>query len=493
VYSVNNRSLFTERLLKTKRSKVAPSAWADYLSFEKAVLGDESQYIRLVTTRGPSTVAVATNRPEAENLIHQAFEAVQRRDTNAARDLLSQAERINPKQFGLWSAYSYIYFSEHDVDRSIDALRKEIQNHPDEKMAYQGLAKMQVQLEQKNEAIETLQTAVQKWSDDETIVSQFCSMLIAERRYDDALKPLKKALATKRDDEQLQTQLTEILLRMGQKEQGFAAAQKLAENSKFVAGLNNAAYFLADTQTNVSVSRDYAEKAVSQIEEQMTSVTLAQLTNDDLKRVDQLSGYWDTLGWANFRLGEFGSAERYLKASWNLSQHAAVADHLGVLYERQGKREAAAHAWQLALAANSGLQEARDHLRNLGLDNRIPIRASKSRSAAKVTISTGEELGRLRTVGIPSLPKQEGSAEFFLLFSAKRVEEVQFISGTDSLRGAVNALSTTKYDFEFRIRDPKSWRGAESSPVHNTPHQVVSWCSCFRRLQRDKGILVCSG
>ena len=64
------------------------------------------------------------------------------------------------------------------------------------------------------------------------------------------------------------------------------------------------AYALADTAADPALARQYAEKAVSMIEEESAKVTLSGLQNENLQRVTLLAAAWDTLGWAYFKLGD---------------------------------------------------------------------------------------------------------------------------------------------------------------------------------------------
>lgn len=472
-YSAANGVLTTERRMRNKVSKIPVAAWSDYLNFEKAVVNDESQFVKLASASASSTTVVTADSPEAQDLLRRAYQALQGQDTNSARDLLAQAERINPKQTGLWAMYSYLHTTEHEPDKGVDALRKEIQNHPDEKAMYQGLTQLQLQMGRRDDAVETLRLAVQKWPDDTVTVLQLASIWEAQKRYADILPVVQKALTKNPDNAWLQGALTEALLYTGRKEEGLASAQKLAKDTSDNANsLNTAAYALADTRTNLPLSREYAEKSVALIEERMKVVTLVSLTNEDLRYVDRLSSYWDTLGWAYFQLGEYAKAEKYLKAAWTLSQYGVVGDHLGTLYEKQGRREAAIHTWRLALASNSGLDEAREHLRMAGASPEVPLPVVKGKTALRSSVvSPGEELGKLRTTAIPSLPMQEGSAEFFVLFSENKVEDVQFISGKEQLKAATNTLSKAGYKVEFPDDGPEKIprRGILSCSKYTTP------------------------
>jgi hypothetical protein len=160
-----------------------------------------------------------------------------------------------------------------------------------------------------------------------------------------------------------------------------------------------------------------------------------------------------------------------------LGQGGVMADHLGQVYERQGKRDAAVHAYQLAIAASPGMEDTRERLKNLGgpLEPQKKILTQKPGEkpfrVPPLSRSPGEELGNLRTTGIPELGRREGTAEFFLLFSAHKVEDAQFISGSDQLKTAASALLKAQYNVPFADDGPEKLvrRGILSCSPYTKP------------------------
>lgn len=64
----------------------------------------------------------------------------------------------------------------------------------------------------------------------------------------------------------------------------------------------------------------------------------------------QNGAYLDSLGWANFKLGNFDQAEEYLRlASDRMPTDPTVHDHLGDLYMRTGRVKLAAAQWERSL------------------------------------------------------------------------------------------------------------------------------------------------
>jgi len=65
--------------------------------------------------------------------------------------------------------------------------------------------------------------------------------------------------------------------------------------------------------------------------------------------------FMDSLGWAYFRKGDLGEAERYLgQAASRLPRNSEVQDHLGDVLARRGRLPDAVDAWMRALDGDGG-------------------------------------------------------------------------------------------------------------------------------------------
>jgi predicted Zn-dependent protease len=94
--------------------------------------------------------------------------------------------------------------------------------------------------------------------------------------------------------------------------------------------LNNLGYFLLERNERLTEALSLIRRAVS-----------GDPTNPS---------FLDSLGWAYFKLNQFDEAERHLsEAARRNPESAAIQEHLGDLYEKQGKIEQAKTAWQKAL------------------------------------------------------------------------------------------------------------------------------------------------
>ena len=469
-YSVAQNTLSAERVFTIKASKLSAAQWDQYCKFAKGVEADADQFIQLVHAERGATSRVVRDAPEAAEFVRKAVQSMQSRDLNAARESLAQAERINPEQSGLWMARAYFYGMQLQNDKALEALKKEIQYHPGTEAAYPTLAALERQLGHKDEAMAALRQWVTMAPENPEAVSALAASLIEAKKYGEAVGPLRTALKADPQNSPLNLKLVEALVRGGQKTEAMAALSKMREKTLDARALNELAWCLADTNMEPALARELSAQGVSLYEDQMKPVTLQSLSREQLDLVDGLGATWDTLGWAYFQLGDLGKAEKHLNAAWVLLENPVGADHLGQLYERQGRKADAIRAYQLALAVKSDMPETRARLERLGgtPDDRPTLRRG---APAKPHVSAEEELSAIRTTPLPDLKFKPGTAEFFLLFSASGVEDVQFVRGDEQLKAAVAALRAGHYNMPFPDQGPEkiARRGILSCSAVTTP------------------------
>ena len=461
-YSIKDGVLLAERKMIVKKPKVTVEQWEEYRKFYKAVRSDQDQFLTL----SEGQAAASSGNPEAQGLVYRAWQSLQAHDLNAARDLLAQAERLNPEQADLWSTYADVEMSSGNEDQAISDVQKEIEYHPNNR-AYVALSLWLIRAGRLDDAVGMWRSALLKKPGDGFIAWHTASVMMLAKRYADIPAVLEKSIAAAPGRYDLQVFRAEAWLRGGEKDRGIEEARKIAKAMSDPNLLNNLSFMLSDTDANIELARELAERAVNQTEQECAKAALASLDQSGLARVNSLVAEWDTLGWAYFKGGETAKAEKYLDASWQLGQHSAVADHLGEIYYKQGRRDAAIHMWRLALASNSSQESAREHLRLAGatvaapvpVKPRQPLTGAVKRTGLyqvpSLAVSPAEELGKLRTTGIPALPKQTGSAEFYLLVSQDGIQDVQFIGGSDSLKNAAREIRASKYKFPFPDAGPE--------------------------------------
>ncbi|MFY9949403.1 MAG: hypothetical protein WAK27_11935, partial [Candidatus Sulfotelmatobacter sp.] len=177
------------------------------------------------------------------------------------------------------------------------------------------------------------------------------------------------------------------------------------------------------------------------------NLSLDRLTQQDLPLVPSLIAYWDTLGWVYFSKGNLDMAEKYVAAAWGLGQHGEVGDHLGQIYEKEGKKDRALQTYELAETGLRPIPETRERIDALLKSD------AKLNGGAKTKNKNNESLQSLRTIDLGKA-KETGSAEFFVLLSGgagapAKAEAVRFVSGDDKLKVFTEALRTAEYRLTF--------------------------------------------
>ena len=185
----------------------------------------------------------------------------------------------------------------------------------------------------------------------------------------------------------------------------------------------------AEKDSHLDRAQQYAESAVSATTAALRNLSLDRLTQQDLPLVPSLIAYWDTLGWVYFSKGNLDKAEKYVAAAWGLGQHGEVGDHLGQIYEKEGKKDRALKTYELSLAGLRPVPETQERIDAL----------LKSRCQAKAPPKNGQQdLQSLRTIDLGKA-KETGNADFFVLLSGDagapaEAESVRFVSGEEKLK-----------------------------------------------------------
>ena len=120
----------------------------------------------------------------------------------------------------------------------------------------------------------------------------------------------------------------------------------LAPNN--INSLNSLAYLYANTNKNLDIAYNYAQKAVT-------------LEPNNY-------AYQDTIGWVLYKQGKINEARRWLEQSWNTKPEIETANHLGEVLWKLGERDLAKIIWQKARELNNNakaLQELEINIKKI--------------------------------------------------------------------------------------------------------------------------------
>ena len=466
-YSQDQGVIIAKRWLLIKLHEVPVADFDDYRSFLKNLQNDVNRYVQT----SPSSAPVVPNAPlpgkvppflsgmmglpdsdssNANRLETDARNAMRLGDRAAAVSAFKRVVEVDPKFTRAWLELVIVYMASGQSDPALDALRKAVESDPKQLVTRKTYAFVLTGLRRPDAAIDAWRETVKIAPDDTEANSALGMLLMQQKRYGEALPYLETA-AKNDDSPPAQTRLGAAYLQAGQMEKGKATLEKTVQADSTPETLNDVAYELADANASLPKALEYAQRAVDGQEKESHDLELSNLLPEDLACTRKIEMFWDTLGWVHFRLGHLNQAESYVHAAWLLAQGGVEADHLGQVYEQQKKTEKAIHMYRLALATpeahppGGSWDETRRRLERL-TGTKAPTAMDLLRADPN-----GNELSQLRSVKLKRLVPGSATAEFFLLFSpGPKVEDVQFISGSENLRSAGQAaLSQANFQVAF--------------------------------------------
>ena len=191
---------------------------------------------------------------------------------------------------------------------------------------------------------------------------------------------------------------------------------------------NRVAHTLALRKTHLAEAKSLAEASVTRLEQATSSLTLSTATPSTHAEMSDLAEYWDSLGAVYAALGDPVTAERYFRDAWALGGEGLYLDHLAILQESAGDKEAAKQTDAVALSGKVDAREA-DQIR---------------RRAQRLGVSDPKPVAQPTVVPVAGV-KATRQAEIDLLFTGSAPPEVHWVSGDDALKAQTKALAAASY------------------------------------------------
>ncbi len=439
-YQVEGNVFTSERKLVTSVRELAAARVNDYVAFRHAVGADLTQRLSVDSTAAGNPVAPAGLK--GDDLDEAARAALDRGNFQAAVDLLKQLVAADPKHKTGWINLGRAYMGLRQNDQAIEAFKKQTEVNPYDEFGYDSLGWAYQTARRYDDAAAAFGKALEANPLSDYAHAALGGMYAEMHQYDKAAPELEKAASLKPDNALLQVSLGDAYLNLGQDDKALAAFDRAVEISATPVVWNNIAYQLSLKKAHLDRAQQYAESAVAATAAALRNTTLDQLSDRDLGLVSSLAAYWDTLGWVHFVKGDLDAGEKYVLAAWNLGQHADIGDHLGQIYQKQGKKEDAIRAYALALNCVRPDPETRDRLAALVGKEKVDATVARYK----------DELQQQRTIKLGKAT-QAGSADFFVLLNSEKsravAEGAKFVSGDEKLKSFVSALQSAKYGLNF--------------------------------------------
>ena len=416
---------------------------------------------RLLDMAPPKTEAA--DKPNSiDGLIRAANQAARNRDYSTCAQTLEQVVATDPNYRNAWNYLGWAYNALGQYSKAEVALRKAIAVNPADPQAYNNLGQALAFQKNYDEAIPQYLKQIEVRAKDPWAHANLGRVYLLTKQYETALEQLQIAASITPDDGSVLFNLGRAYAKVNQPDKAKEALEKSAALQPFPQRWNNVAYELSVDRLDVPHAKKYAQQAIAATANQMRDTTLDHITREDAYQASRISAYWDTWGWIQFQEGELQEAEKYVKSAWMIRSASIISDHLGQIYQQEGRKADALRMLKMAMATDVDAAETRERLLAMAWpESKIDDLISQGRALLKET----------RTVEVKNTHETEGFAEFWILLSpASAKSGVKFVTGDDQLRPFEKDLETIQYRDSFpEATEMKLLRRGRLSCMRSSP------------------------
>jgi tetratricopeptide (TPR) repeat protein len=444
IYKLEEGTLIAERTIAVLDSKVPAASWEQYKKFGKDIsLGDETWVQLTAPASGNGSAHPAQeggNNPDAARLVSEANALERNRDWDGTLAKLDEAKKINPEQAYLWSNYGYVAMMQNRTEEANDDFRRELARHPDESYVVQLFAGYLSAHGDRLEALQVLNAFFDRNASDGGIDVMLASMQSATS-LTNAIATLRRAADALPNNEGVLTALGDYLIRNHQEAEAAAMMKKqLAGGSDDPGLLNDAAYVLAETNTDLPLAEESSRKSLDILDERTASMEVSEANQDSFLRSFLIVAGWDTLGFILMKENKLDEAQDYLEAAWRNRPDPDVGLHYGQLEEARGNAKEALRIYELADHRAPHLPGALNFALNEIEANIKRLRQAKVPSTVEFDAESILQDDRTFKVKLKSASSSYWSATYRLLLTANGTHSAMEAGGLGPRTGVVEAI-----------------------------------------------------
>jgi tetratricopeptide (TPR) repeat protein len=470
-YSLENGAVHGVFHLKTLQHEIPGSERAEYSSFTRKIDEAFRRYIfarNLNPSPGTSSSASAGSSPNviggvigstvssspsgeakapipspspAKPLYDAAKRASAEGNYATSAQLYEQAVARDPNYKEAWNDLGYIYGKLGQQEKSEAALRKALALDPTAKYAHYNLGNALAAQKKYDEAISEYQKEIQINSKNSNPHLNLGRAYFFNGQPDKAIPELETAANLTPNDPKVHYSLGLAYAKANQPEKATKAFSRSVELEPTAERKNQVAYEMALGKLQLDQAEKYADSAIEYSVAETKNLSLDHLSNQDVRVPASLGAYWDTLGWVKFQQGDISNAEKYLRCAWQIRSIGEIGDHLGQIYEKEGRKTEAIELYAMALAAPYPMPETRARL--------VALRGSET-DVDRLTEEARANLAKGRSLQITNAHGAAGTADFWLLLvPGPKVSAVKFIAGDEALRPFTSDLETATFPNPF--------------------------------------------
>jgi TonB family protein len=422
--------------------------------YEPTLLKDEpvevDTTISVVFTLGGDAASPPTAHPDTPEspdaaagraLYESGMKSFNQGDYRSAAEFLEASVARYPHKSAVFNNLGRTYMMLDQGDKAVGALRKAIEIDPSDLYAYNNLGRVLWKQKKYDEAAEAFNKQLEVNPQDRFVHPNLGLLYMQMNQYDKAAKEFEMAAAAAPNDPRIQASLGGAYAKLKQTDKAMAALERAVEIAPIPSVQNTASYEMSLMKINLDRAEDLADLAISGTAAKTRDISLTHVTMDDVGRVCLLAAYWDTMGWVKFQQGDLPRAHKYIGAAWELCKFPEIGDHLGQIYEKEGRKSDAIHQYEIVLTSPVPMPDTRTRLAALvGDETKIDalVNEAKPESSSRPAIK------------LKNHTKMDGNADFWvLLASGPTVAAVQFIAGDDRLKSLSDQVRASAFPDTF--------------------------------------------
>jgi TonB family protein len=389
---------------------------------------------------GPK-LAVWASTAEIQKLQIEAGQALGRHDYQQAVVLSRKLLALSPLHVRIRLILGSALVDLQQYEDAEAVLQEEIKLEPKSPFAYDSLGWAYEHHHKYNEAIAQFKKQIEITPEAFGPHANLGELLCSRKRCGEAMPELEKALSISPGESRVLLAQGKCDIDLGNTAKGISEMEQAANQAASSGSWNQAAYRLAERNVELDTAWKWAQAAITIESAFLRGLSLDHATPTQMKQVNSLSNYWDTLGWVYFRMGKDDRALSYVDGSWRMHPTPTKGDHLGQIYEKLGRRDDAIRTYAMAVASDDlskrgtsspeDLAEARDRLTQL---------SGKGADVSAIIERGHAALEALSSVTVENQIKRSGSAEFTMKVEGEKIIDVRQVAGDASFAAFSEAL-----------------------------------------------------
>ena len=351
-YQFEKGVVTSERKLTILESKLPEASWEQYKKFTKDISLGDLAWIQL--SAPPAAGSAAKNpTPQSETsasgtlLLSEAAPFERNENWDAALAKLDELKKLSPEEPYLWSNYGYVAMHQKHITEAIEDYKHEFDHHPDEAFVVQLYAGSLMANGRQDEAIQVLKSYLDHNVND-VGAGLMLAQIQAQTSLADAIATMRRAVDASPDKPLLKLSLARFLNQNHQPAEASALLKTLLSiNIDDDSFLNDAAYEMALTDTELPLAEEKSRKSLDILADKTAGTTISEANPESFMRSLRMVASWDTLGYILLQEKKLDEAREYIEASWHNAPNTDECLHYGQVLEALGDAKAALRIYEL--------------------------------------------------------------------------------------------------------------------------------------------------